>query len=68
MLIPVPDPFGGAIIIGAETITYHNGTNYHSITPPNIQDSSIVAHARVDPNGSRYLLGDMSGSDKQYSQ
>jgi len=61
MLIPVPDPFGGAIIIGAETITYHNGTNYHSITPPNIQDSSIVAHARVDPNGSRYLLGDMSG-------
>ena len=61
MLIPVPDPLGGVIIIGAESITYHNGSNYHTITPPNIQDSSIIAHARVDPNGSRYLLGDMAG-------
>ena len=61
MLIPVPDPMGGVIIIGAESITYHNGSNYHTITPPNIQDSSIIAHARVDPNGSRYLLGDMAG-------
>ena len=61
MLIPVPEPHGGAIIIGAESITYHNGTNYHSIAPPNIQESSIVVYARVDPNGSRYLLGDIAG-------
>ena len=61
MLIPVPDPNGGVIIIGAESITYHNGTNYHTIAPPNIQDSTIVAFAMVDPNGSRYLLGDMAG-------
>merc|ERR1719322_173620 len=60
-LIPVPEPFGGVIIIGAESITYHNGTNYLTIAPPNIQESSIVAYARVDPNGTRYLLGDMAG-------
>ena len=61
MLIPVPEPNGGAIIIGAESITYHNGTNCHTIAPPNIQESSIVVYARVDPNGSRYLLGDIAG-------
>ena len=61
MLIPVPEPFGGVIIIGAESITYHNGIMYHAIAPPKIQESSIVAFARVDPNGCRYLLGDMAG-------
>ena len=61
MLIPVPEPHGGVIIIGSESITYHNGTMYHAIAPANLQESSIVAYARVDPNGSRYLLGDMAG-------
>jgi len=61
MLIPVPEPHGGVIIIGAESITYHNGTMYHAIAPASLQESSIVAQARVDPNGSRYLLGDMAG-------
>ena len=62
LLIPVPEPHGGVIIIGDESITYHNGNNYHTIAPSNIKESSIVAHARVDPNGSRYLLGDMAGN------
>lgn len=26
-----------------------------------MQQSTIVCHNRVDPNGSRYLLGDMEG-------
>lgn len=26
-----------------------------------LQQSTIVCHNRVDPNGSRYLLGDMEG-------
>lgn len=26
-----------------------------------LQQSTIVCHNRVDPNGSRYLLGDMDG-------
>merc|ERR1719245_339566 len=51
MLIPVPEPHGGVIIIGTESITYHNGTMNHAIAPANMQESSIVAQARVDPNG-----------------
>ncbi|KAI2653786.1 DNA damage-binding protein 1 [Labeo rohita] len=56
-----PEPFGGAIIIGQESITYHNGDKYLAIAPPTIKQSTIVCHNRVDPNGSRYLLGDMEG-------
>lgn len=29
--------------------------------PSHLQQSTIVCHNRVDPNGSRYLLGDMEG-------
>ncbi|XP_029945247.1 DNA damage-binding protein 1 [Salarias fasciatus] len=61
MVIPVPEPFGGAIIIGQESITYHNGDKYLAIAPPTIKQCTIVCHNRVDPNGSRYLLGDMEG-------
>ncbi|XP_077088627.1 DNA damage-binding protein 1 isoform X2 [Siphateles boraxobius] len=61
MVIPVPEPFGGAIIIGQESITYHNGDKYFAIAPPTIKQSTIVCHNRVDPNGSRFLLGDMEG-------
>ncbi|XP_069757559.1 DNA damage-binding protein 1 isoform X1 [Narcine bancroftii] len=61
MVIAVPDPFGGALIIGQESITYHNGDKYLAIAPPAIKQSTIVCHNRVDPNGSRYLLGDMEG-------
>uniref|UniRef100_A0AAQ5ZU09 DNA damage-binding protein 1 n=1 Tax=Amphiprion ocellaris TaxID=80972 RepID=A0AAQ5ZU09_AMPOC len=57
----LPEPFGGAIIIGQESITYHNGDKYLAIAPPTIKQSTIVCHNRVDPNGSRYLLGDMEG-------
>ncbi|TRY96321.1 hypothetical protein DNTS_021823 [Danionella cerebrum] len=61
MVIPVPEPFGGAIIIGQESITYHNGDKYLAIAPPIIKQSTIVCQNRVDPNGCRYLLGDMEG-------
>ena len=53
MLIPVPEPHGGVIIIGTESITYHNGTMNHAIAPSNMQQSTVVAYARVDPNGGR---------------
>ncbi|XP_041095766.1 DNA damage-binding protein 1 isoform X3 [Polyodon spathula] len=61
MVIAVPEPFGGAIIIGQESITYHNGDKYLAVAPPIIKQSSVVCHHRVDPSGSRYLLGDMEG-------
>nr|CAG4642998.1 EOG090X00HD [Ilyocryptus agilis] len=61
MLIPVPEPYGGALIIGQESITYHNGSNYVTIAPPIIKQSTINCFGKVDPNGSRYLLGDLAG-------
>ena len=30
ILIPVPEPFGGCVIIGAESIVYHNGAYYQA--------------------------------------
>lgn len=37
MLIPVPEPYGGAIIIGQASITYHNGQHHYTIAPPMIK-------------------------------
>ncbi|CAN0264375.1 unnamed protein product [Lampetra planeri] len=61
IVIAVPQPMGGALIIGQEAITYHNGDQYLPIAPPAIKQSTIVCQNRVDANGSRYLLGDMEG-------
>lgn len=62
MLIPVPSPLGGAIVIGQESIVYHDGTNYVAVAPPIIKQSTINCYARVDSKGLRYLMGNMSGS------
>ncbi|XP_060861972.1 DNA damage-binding protein 1 [Metopolophium dirhodum] len=61
MIIPVPEPLCGAIIIGRESVLYHNGSSFIAISPPVIKQSTIVCYARIDPEGSRYLLGDMAG-------
>ncbi|PVD33437.1 hypothetical protein C0Q70_04693 [Pomacea canaliculata] len=61
MVIGVPEPYGGAIIIGQESVTYHKGENYIPIAPPVIKQSALTCYGRVDANGSRYLLGDMAG-------
>ncbi|KAL3841910.1 hypothetical protein ACJMK2_019999 [Sinanodonta woodiana] len=61
MVIEVPEPFGGALIIGQESITYHKGDNFIPIAPPAIKQSAIICYGKVDANGSRYLLGDMMG-------
>lgn len=60
-LIPVPEPFGGCVIIGAESIVYHNGAYYQAIAPPKMQQSTVVCYCKIDPDGSRFLLGDMAG-------
>lgn len=33
MLIPVPTPLGGAIVIGQESIVYHDGSTYTATAP-----------------------------------
>lgn len=62
MLIPVPTPLGGAIVIGQESIVYHDGTNYVATAPAIIRNSTIICYARVDRKGYRYLLGNMAGN------
>lgn len=38
----VPEPLGGALIIGQESITYHKGGNYHAIAPPALKVNCIL--------------------------
>ena len=45
MLIPVPEPCGGALIIGQESITYHSGSNYVTIAPPIIKVMHKTTHS-----------------------
>ncbi|KAH8374751.1 hypothetical protein KR200_005352 [Drosophila serrata] len=61
MLIPVPSPIGGVIVIGRESIVYHDGSNYHAVAPLTFRQSTINCYARVDSKGLRYLLGNMNG-------
>ncbi|KAJ7544909.1 hypothetical protein O6H91_09G098400 [Diphasiastrum complanatum] len=58
LLIPVPLPLGGAIIIGEQTIVYYNGSAFKAIP---IRPSITKAYGKVDADGSRYLLSDHSG-------
>ncbi|XP_050685105.1 DNA damage-binding protein 1 isoform X1 [Leptidea sinapis] len=61
ILIPVPSPLGGAIVIGQESIVYHDGQSYVAVAPPQIKLTPINCYCRVDTKGLRYLLGDISG-------
>ncbi|GBP22857.1 DNA damage-binding protein 1 [Eumeta japonica] len=61
LLIPVPSPLGGAIVIGQESIVYHDGQSYVAVAPPQIKSTPINCYCRVDGRGLRYLLGDIAG-------
>ncbi|KAL2558539.1 DNA damage-binding protein 1 [Forsythia ovata] len=58
LLIPVPPPLCGVLIIGEETIVYCSASAFKEIP---IRPSITRAYGRVDANGSRYLLGDHNG-------
>lgn len=62
IIIPVPKPIGGVIVVALESIIYILGeTRERSITPPLIKQSPITCYCSIDKDGSRYLLGDLSG-------
>ena len=61
IIIPVPEPLCGAIIVGQESVLYHDGATFVSVAPPVIKHSSITCYAKVDTDGCRYILGDMAG-------
>eukprot|EP00668_Euglena_longa_P029608 GGOE01036966.1.p1 GENE.GGOE01036966.1~~GGOE01036966.1.p1 ORF type:complete len:1224 (-),score=385.99 GGOE01036966.1:114-3533(-) len=64
LLIPVPPPLGGLLIVGEELLTYHSGT-YTKSSPicsragVGCSTSAIRAWCRID--NQRFLLGDQTG-------
>ena len=36
-------------------------TSFKAIAPPKMQQSTITCYCTIDPDGSRFLLGDMAG-------
>eukprot|EP00898_Chlorokybus_atmophyticus_P002114 jgi/Chlat1/2903/Chrsp2S04662 len=59
LVIPVPMPLGGAIVVGEQTLMYHNGTSFKAIP---MHQTVTRAYGRVDVDGSRYLLSDNMGT------
>jgi hypothetical protein len=42
------EPLGGVLIVGAQTLTYHNGKTYKAIP---IQTTRMCAYGVIDENG-----------------
>lgn len=52
MLIPVPSPLGGAIIIGQESILYHDGSTSVAVAPSVIK----VCLKNIESKAARWLI------------
>ncbi|CAI5722603.1 unnamed protein product [Hyaloperonospora brassicae] len=59
LLIPVPAPTGGVLIVSNQTIVYHSGSTFHAIP---MQSTVIQVYGAVDKDGSRFLLADQYGT------
>jgi len=59
LVIPVPAPLGGAIVLGMTSLTYTNGA---SVKETPIKSSAFKTYGRIDDDGRRYLLGDVDGT------
>jgi DNA damage-binding protein 1 len=60
MLVPVPKPTGGLLVIGENAISYVNGPqDQQSVI---CQSATICAHGFLDGAGCRLLLGDAMGT------
>lgn len=59
LLIPVPAPMGGVLIVSNQTIVYHNGSTFHAIP---MQSTVVQVYESVDSDGSRFLLADQYGT------
>uniref|UniRef100_A0A7S3QK85 DNA damage-binding protein 1 n=1 Tax=Dunaliella tertiolecta TaxID=3047 RepID=A0A7S3QK85_DUNTE len=59
LLISVPAPIGGVIVVGSDIITYCSASQPPRSAP--IRSTVIKSFGRIDPDGSRYLLSDHQG-------
>jgi DNA damage-binding protein 1 len=58
-LIPVPAPTPGVLIVGLETITFHDGRQVKTARMPAMYPR---AYGKLDADGSRHLLADQAGN------
>ncbi|KAF9971393.1 DNA damage-binding protein 1a [Actinomortierella ambigua] len=61
LLIPVPAPLGGLLVIGDHAITYLNRLLNSAPRSITIRTTAMRAYGAVDDQGTRYLLGDHRG-------
>eukprot|EP00123_Amoebidium_parasiticum_P014344 comp22455_c0_seq3/m.33753 comp22455_c0_seq3/g.33753 ORF comp22455_c0_seq3/g.33753 comp22455_c0_seq3/m.33753 type:complete len:759 (-) comp22455_c0_seq3:20-2296(-) len=59
ILIPVPQPYMGVIVLGEHTITYVNGEAPVAIAMDN---TIMTSYEQIDKQGLRYLLADYVGN------
>lgn len=60
LIVAVPPPLCGALVIGQESAMYHNGTDMTTLIPPSmIKHNVVTCVTNVDKD--RYLIGDMAG-------
>ncbi|KAL3145326.1 hypothetical protein ABBQ38_001586 [Trebouxia sp. C0009 RCD-2024] len=65
MIIPVPGPTGGLVVVGESVIMYvrkKRSADDQAVKSIQVQATIVKAVGRVDPDGSRYLLGDTLGN------
>jgi DNA damage-binding protein 1 len=53
MIIPVPEPLCGAIVVGQETISYIKPESHVTIAAGILSTSTVICYAPVDRDGSR---------------
>ena len=60
LLVPVPDPTAGVLIVGHDSITYYDSKNSTTISPELLVSHSINCVSPLDK--ARFLCGDTSGT------
>lgn len=60
IMVSVPSPLGGALVIGQESVMYHSGTDMTTLIPPSMIKHNIVTCVATVDKG-RYMIGDMAG-------
>lgn len=60
MLIPVPSPMNGVLVIGVNTVTYVGSSG--NVQTVEISPAQVTTYSRIDEHGTRYLLGNVKGN------
>ncbi|KAL0476643.1 DNA damage-binding protein 1 [Acrasis kona] len=60
-MIPLPSPHGGVVLLGERSVVYHDASTGFA-AKETLKPISIRAYGQVDPDGTRWLLADASGS------